>query len=66
MRLVDALREVMEREGLTEAMAAQLAHKATEGDLRALGMVIDMLRENGEFPSFMRVELAPDVADLAE
>lgn len=65
MRIADALREVMEREGLTEAMAAQLAHKAAEGDLRALGMVVELLREDGDFPSSMRVELAPDVADLA-
>lgn len=65
MRVADALREVMEREDLTKAMAAQLAHKAAEGDLRALGMVLDVLREGDEVSTNLRVEFASGVAELA-
>lgn len=61
-----ALRAVIEREGLADVMASQLAHKAAEGDLRALGMVIDLLGEAGGEGETLRVELSPEVWELAK
>lgn len=42
----EVLREVMEEENLTKPMATALARKAAEGDLRAMGMVMEALGEN--------------------
>ena len=62
----DVLVRVMEREDLTETMATALARKAAEGDLRAMGMVLSALGENGEFDPVYRIELGPGVEDMAK
>lgn len=61
-----ALCDVIEREGLADVMASQLAYKAAEGDLRALGMVIQVLGEDGPLVDHIRVDWGPGMQELSE
>lgn len=62
----DALVRAMEQEDLLEPMAAALAHKAAEGDLRAINMVLGVLGENEEFDPVYRIEFGEGVERLCK
>lgn len=57
----EALLRAMEEESLLEPMAAALARKAAEGDLRAMSMVLGVLGEDKEFDPVYRIEFGEGV-----